>query len=92
MQFEARAKWDAWSALKGMSKAEAMQASLAWGACKPQSTTNHMAGRDQTSLQALQHTAPTRALLQKYIDLVAEGDPNWEGHEALKEYKEDEQQ
>jgi diazepam-binding inhibitor (GABA receptor modulating acyl-CoA-binding protein) len=25
VQFEARAKWDAWAALKGMSKAEAMQ-------------------------------------------------------------------
>ncbi len=28
-------------------------------------------------------------LPQKYIDLVAAGDPNWEAHEALKEYKEE---
>ena len=26
---------------------------------------------------------------QKYIDLVAEGDPAWESHEALKDYKEE---
>ncbi|KAL4853900.1 Acyl-CoA-binding protein [Chlorella vulgaris] len=31
VQFEARAKWDAWSALKGMSKTEAMEASGWWG-------------------------------------------------------------
>lgn len=30
------------------------------------------------------------ATLQKYIDLVAAGDPNWESHEALKDYKEEE--
>lgn len=30
------------------------------------------------------------AMLQKYIDLVAAGDPNWESHEALKDYKEEE--
>lgn len=28
--------------------------------------------------------------LQKYIDLVAEGDPAWESHPALAEYKEEE--
>lgn len=50
MQFEARAKWDAWNELKGMSKEEAMQ---------------------------------------KYVDLVAAGDPNWESHDCLKDYKED---
>lgn len=50
---EARAKWDAWAALKGVSKAEAMQ---------------------------------------KYIDLVAEGNPDWESHEALKDYKEEEEE
>lgn len=44
VQIEARKKWDAWAALKGMSKEEAMQ---------------------------------------KYIDLVAGGDPDWENHEAL---------
>lgn len=49
VQFEARAKWSAWSALKGMSKEEAMQ---------------------------------------KYIDLVAAGDPNWEAHPALAGYTE----
>ncbi|KAL4437790.1 hypothetical protein ABPG77_005702 [Micractinium sp. CCAP 211/92] len=51
VQFEARAKWDAWNSVKGMSKEEAMQ---------------------------------------KYIDLVAEGDPAWESHPALAEYKEEE--
>ncbi|KAI7841452.1 hypothetical protein COHA_004847 [Chlorella ohadii] len=51
VQFEARAKWEAWNKLKGMTKEEAMQ---------------------------------------KYIDLVAAGDPNWESHEALKDYKEEE--
>jgi len=50
VQFEARAKWDAWAQLKGMSREEAMQ---------------------------------------KYIDLVAEGDDNWESHAALAEYKEE---
>ena len=49
VQFEARAKWDAWAELKGMSKEEAMQ---------------------------------------KYIDLVAAGDPKWEEHDALKDYQE----
>lgn len=36
--------------------------------------------------------APTPALLllQKYIDLVAEGDLSWESHEALKDYREEE--
>jgi len=50
VQLEARAKWDAWNELKGMSKEEAMQ---------------------------------------KYIDLVAAGDSNWESHDALKDYKEE---
>jgi diazepam-binding inhibitor (GABA receptor modulating acyl-CoA-binding protein) len=50
VQFEARAKWDAWNELKGMSKEEAMQ---------------------------------------KYVDLVAAGDANWENHESLKDYKDD---
>jgi diazepam-binding inhibitor (GABA receptor modulating acyl-CoA-binding protein) len=50
VQMEARAKWDAWNELKGMSKEEAMA---------------------------------------KYIELVAAGDPSWESHEALKDYKED---
>jgi hypothetical protein len=27
--------------------------------------------------------------VQKYIDLVAEGDASWESHEALKAYKEE---
>ncbi|KAI8107378.1 Acyl-CoA-binding protein [Picochlorum sp. SENEW3] len=50
VQFEARAKWDAWAELKGVSKEEAMQ---------------------------------------KYIDLVAAGDPKWEEHPALKDYQEE---
>jgi hypothetical protein len=25
--------------------------------------------------------------MQKYIDLIAAGNPNWEQHEALKDYK-----
>lgn len=50
VQFEARAKWDAWAELKGVSKEEAMQ---------------------------------------KYIDLVAAGDPSWEEHPALKDYQEE---
>jgi diazepam-binding inhibitor (GABA receptor modulating acyl-CoA-binding protein) len=49
VQLEARAKWDAWNELKGMSKEEAMQ---------------------------------------KYIDLVAAGDKDWEAHPALKDYAE----
>jgi len=48
VQFEARAKWDAWNALKGMSKEAAMQ---------------------------------------QYIDLLSKGDPNWEAHAALANYK-----
>eukprot|EP00999_Lentomonas_sp_LEN2_P001968 NODE_3130_length_451_cov_50.228395_g3080_i0.p1 GENE.NODE_3130_length_451_cov_50.228395_g3080_i0~~NODE_3130_length_451_cov_50.228395_g3080_i0.p1 ORF type:complete len:106 (+),score=35.09 NODE_3130_length_451_cov_50.228395_g3080_i0:76-393(+) len=44
VQVEARAKWDAWNKLKGMSKDDAKQ---------------------------------------KYIDLMATGDPNWQQHEAL---------
>jgi hypothetical protein len=28
--------------------------------------------------------------LQKYIDLVAEGNADWEGHEAFENYKEEE--
>lgn len=50
VQLEARAKWDAWNELKGMSKEEAMQ---------------------------------------KYIDLVAAGDSNWESHGAFKDYEEE---
>jgi hypothetical protein len=30
--------------------------------------------------------------LQKYIDLVAEGNADWEGHEAFENYKEEEAQ
>lgn len=37
------------------------------------------------------HFLAARPLPQKYIDLVAAGDPNWESHEALKDYKEEEQ-
>eukprot|EP00891_Asterochloris_glomerata_P006059 jgi/Astpho2/6059/e_gw1.00084.224.1_t len=47
VQIEARAKWNAWNSVKGMSKDEAMH---------------------------------------KYIDLLAADDPNWEQHEALKNY------
>ncbi|KAI3636011.1 hypothetical protein MIR68_002460 [Amoeboaphelidium protococcarum] len=47
VQLEARAKWDAWNELKGMSKQDAMQ---------------------------------------KYVDLVASGDANWEQHEVLKNF------
>lgn len=45
VQFEARAKWDAWKNVEGLSKEEAMQ---------------------------------------KYIEIVAAGDPNWEQHDVLK--------
>ena len=44
----------------------------------------------------MMHATKTSPLLlcpappQKYIDLVAAGDPNWESHEALKDYKEEE--
>eukprot|EP00475_Leptophrys_vorax_P022837 TRINITY_DN31069_c0_g1_i1.p1 TRINITY_DN31069_c0_g1~~TRINITY_DN31069_c0_g1_i1.p1 ORF type:complete len:102 (-),score=13.92 TRINITY_DN31069_c0_g1_i1:166-471(-) len=48
IQFEARQKWDAWNAIKGMSAEEAMQ---------------------------------------KYIDLLAADDPNWESHPVLADYK-----
>eukprot|EP01102_Stenamoeba_stenopodia_P020502 TRINITY_DN800_c0_g1_i1.p1 TRINITY_DN800_c0_g1~~TRINITY_DN800_c0_g1_i1.p1 ORF type:complete len:101 (-),score=38.62 TRINITY_DN800_c0_g1_i1:86-388(-) len=47
VQFEARAKWDAWNSVKGMSKDEAKQ---------------------------------------KYIDLVAAGNADWENHEVLKNF------
>eukprot|EP00049_Salpingoeca_infusionum_P001006 m.44153 g.44153 ORF g.44153 m.44153 type:complete len:99 (-) comp10822_c0_seq1:246-542(-) len=49
VQLEARAKWDAWTSVKGMSKEDAMKA---------------------------------------YVDLLAKDDPNWESHEALKDYSE----
>eukprot|EP00128_Syssomonas_multiformis_P004329 Colp12_sorted_trinity150504_noHs@15810 len=48
VQLEARAKWDAWTKLKGMSKEAAMQ---------------------------------------KYIDLVAAGDAEWEQHAVLADFK-----
>ncbi|EFN54520.1 hypothetical protein CHLNCDRAFT_135252 [Chlorella variabilis] len=35
-------------------------------------------------------TAPQPWAVQKYIDLVAEGDLSWESHEALKDYREEE--
>ncbi|KAL0481799.1 acyl-CoA-binding protein [Acrasis kona] len=47
IQFEARAKWDAWKSVEGLSADEAKQ---------------------------------------KYIDLVASNDANWEQHETLKGY------
>lgn len=47
VQLEARAKWDAWAGLKGMSKEEAMQ---------------------------------------KYVDLVAKGDPDWASQECLQDF------
>ncbi|CAI5492040.1 unnamed protein product [Closterium sp. Naga37s-1] len=48
IQFEARQKWDAWNAIKGMSAEEAMQ---------------------------------------KYIDILAADDPNWESHPVLADFK-----
>eukprot|EP00897_Mesotaenium_endlicherianum_P001352 jgi/Mesen1/1244/ME000129S00341 len=48
LQFEARAKWDAWNSVKGLSKEEAMQ---------------------------------------KYIDLLAAGDADWEQHPVLADFK-----
>eukprot|EP01098_Paradermamoeba_levis_P004700 TRINITY_DN199_c0_g1_i2.p1 TRINITY_DN199_c0_g1~~TRINITY_DN199_c0_g1_i2.p1 ORF type:complete len:126 (-),score=43.51 TRINITY_DN199_c0_g1_i2:49-384(-) len=47
-QVEARAKWDAWAALKGTSKETAME---------------------------------------DYINYLAQGDTNWENHEALKNFQ-----
>ena len=34
---------------------------------------------------------PPSPLLQKYIDLVAEGNADWEGHEAFENYTEEEE-
>ncbi|CAI7782981.1 unnamed protein product, partial [Closterium sp. NIES-53] len=48
IQFEARQKWDAWNAIKGMSAEVAMQ---------------------------------------KYIDILAADDPNWESHPVLADFK-----
>jgi diazepam-binding inhibitor (GABA receptor modulating acyl-CoA-binding protein) len=47
VQLEARAKWDAWKSVEGISQDEAKE---------------------------------------KYIELVASGDANWESHEVLKSY------
>lgn len=72
-----------------MSKAEAMQARPAWGLGELRSSWKTSKRRCTHASQ----TAPTlHPPLQKYIDLVAEGDPNWETHEALTGYKEEEAQ
>ena len=36
------------------------------------------------------HTKLAGCVPQKYIDLVAKGDPDWENHEAFENYKEEE--
>ena len=98
VQVKDRAKWDVWNGVKGMSKEEAMQVShgrcrlrsrLVGGAPPPPPAGYHHSPAPTNASCPLPHTHPHMHTPQRYIDLVAEGNPGWESHEALKDYRED---
>ena len=104
VQVKDRAKWDVWNGVKGMSKEEAMQVRLlddandlklfrcriphSWSPPPPPAGYHHSPAPTNASCP-LPHTHPHMHTPQRYIDLVAEGNPGWESHEALKDYRED---
>lgn len=90
VQFEARAKWDAWAELKGMSKEEAMRRYVELIAAGESPPSTRRALRGQAGLPSMhpwsQRPAvrPTRLPLPAFAD-----DPEWESNPALKDYKEE---
>ena len=91
MQFEARAKWNAWAELKGMSKEEAMRKYVELITAGAQ-----VGGRMGRIPHIIVLWAAAAALQAAAADLLLAlmllpaDDPDWESNPALKDYKEDE--
>ena len=77
VQFEARAKWDAWAEKKGMSKEEAMQAYI------------DLVAAGDTFALSYDIFAKLCHLVHYSVKPPCAGDSAWESHAALKDYKED---